>query len=239
MNMTVSSAGPRERSRSATVPPLFRQAADEFTGRLLRHPFLVRCSEGRATMDELRSYLVQQGKYSRYFTRYLCALMSYLEDGGDVLHLAENLAEELGFGEDDDIPHTRLYTQMLASFGIDLDKQPIHPETQNLIDTMFMLCRQPGGISGLGALCLGAEAIVPPVYACIIDGFRGCGVDIGKLAFFTIHVDCDDGHADTMFELMARSTANSIARRISAIQAGEIAINARLRVFDTISKGAH
>ena len=144
MNMTVSSAGPRERSRAATVPPLFRQAADEFTGRLLRHPFLARCSEGRATMDELRSYLVQQGKYSRYFTRYLCALMSSLEDGGDVLHLAENLAEELGFCEDDGTPHSRLYTQMLANFGIDLDKQPIQPETQNLIDTMFMLCRQPG-----------------------------------------------------------------------------------------------
>jgi len=237
--MTVSSAVCRERPRSATVPPVFKQATDEFARRLLRHPFLVRCSEGRATMDELRSYLIQQGKYSRYFTRYLCALMSHLENGGDVLQLADNLAEELGLGGDDEIPHSRLYAQMLANFGIDLDEHPIRPETQNLIDTMFMLCRQPGGISGLGALCLGAEAIVPPTYARIIDGFRGCGVDVGKLSFFTIHVDCDDGHADTMFEIMARSTANSVTRQISAVQAGEIAINARLRVFDTISKGGH
>jgi pyrroloquinoline-quinone synthase len=238
MDMTLSSVDRREELRLATVPPLFRQAADEFTRRLLQHPFLVRCSEGRATMDELRNYLVQQGKYSRYFTRYLCALMSYLEDGGDVLHLADNLAEELGFCEEDETPHSRLYTQMLANFGIELDKHSIHPETQNLIDTMFMLCRQPGGISGLGALCLGAEAVVPATYARIIDGFRGCGVDAAKLTFFTIHIDCDDGHADTMLEIMARTTANSVARQISAIQAGEIAINARLRVLDTISNGS-
>jgi hypothetical protein len=162
--------------------------------------------------------------------------MSCLEDGGDVLHLAENLAEELGIGKGDEAPHSRLYAQMLANFGIDLDEHAAHPETQNLIDTMFMLCRQPGGISGLGALCLGAEAIVPATYARIIDGFRGCGVAVDQLGFFTIHIDCDDGHADTMFEIMARNTANSMAKQISAIQAGEIAINARLRVFDTISK---
>jgi hypothetical protein len=60
-----------------------------------------------------------------------------------------------------------------------------------------------------------------------------------QLTFFTVHVDCDDGHADTMFEIMARNTANSAAKQISAIQAGEIVINARLRVLDTISKEGH
>jgi pyrroloquinoline quinone (PQQ) biosynthesis protein C len=178
MDMTISCAQPRKKPGAGTVAFLFKQATDEFTHRLLQHPFLVRCGEGRATMDELRSYLVQQGKYSRYFTRYLCALMSCLEDSWDVLHLADNLAGELGLGEGDEIPHSRLYAQMLAHFGIDLDEHTVHPETQNLIDTMFMLCRQPGGISGLGALCLGAEAIVPVIYARVIDGFRGCGVAV-------------------------------------------------------------
>jgi pyrroloquinoline quinone (PQQ) biosynthesis protein C len=217
-------------------PKVLQHTTRDFAHRLLAHPFLRRCGNGSVTMGELRRFLIQQGKYSRYFTRYLCALISQLDDSNDVLHLAANLVEELGYGADaHNTPHSHIYADMVASFGIQLEQHIVYPETQVLIDTMFMLCRQPGGIAGLGALCLGGEAIVPAIYARLIEGFLSCGVDIDQLQFFSIHVDCDDGHAETMYEIIARKTSNSISGRISAIQAGEIAINARLRFFDAIS----
>ncbi|MFN7204375.1 MAG: iron-containing redox enzyme family protein [Burkholderiales bacterium] len=146
------------------TPPALKEIANDFANRLLAHPFLVSCSNGTITRKELDNLLIQQGKYSQYFTRYLCALISQLEENTDVLRLAENLSEELGYGDDSRIPHSRIYAEMVRDLGLNGAEEPILPETQVLIDSMFMLCRQPGGVAGLAALCLGAEAVVPSLY---------------------------------------------------------------------------
>lgn len=221
-------------------PPLVAElesTGEEMIDHVLRHPFLAACGDGSVTLDQLRAYLVQHGKYARYFTRYLCALISQLDEGDDVLKLAENLTEELGFGDDVGarIPHARIYADMLKDFDINLAAYPTNPETQNLIDTMFMLCRQPRGTAGLGAMCLGAEGLVPAMYARIMEGFRHCGVDDKRLAFFAIHIECDDDHAATMYEILARQTEDSPSARITALNAGDIAVNARLRFFDALT----
>lgn len=208
----------------------------EFIEPVVHHSFFVQCASGTIAMEQLRNFLIQHGKYSSYFTRYLCALMSHLDDKEDVLRLGANLIEELGGTADAQAAHSRIYAEMLRDFGIVLDKHPVYPETQNLIDTMFMLCRQPGGIAGLGALCLGAEAIVPAMYALIIKGFRSCGVSADRLRFFQIHVECDDDHANTMYEMIAKQISASRSNEMTAVNAAEIAIRARLRFFDALAK---
>jgi thiaminase len=226
------------RSPQSTVLAGLQSASAQLTDRVLRHSFLAGCADGTVTLDELRSFLVQHGKYSRYFTRYLCALISQLDEGDDVLRLAENLTEELGCGTDAKMrtPHSRIYADMLKDFDIDLDAHSVNPETQNLIDTMFMLCRQPRGTAGLGAMCLGAEGLVPAVYARIVEGFRRRGVDRGRLEFFSIHIECDDDHAATMYEILARQAEKSPSCRITALNAGDMAVSARLRFFDALTK---
>lgn len=214
-----------------------RLAAFELGNRLLEHPFLQRCDHGMVTMSELRNFLTQHGKYSRYFTRYLCALMSNLSDDEDVLRLAENLSEELGYGEDKNIPHSHLYENMLRDFHITLDEETTNPDTFHLVDTMFMLCRQPGGVSGLGALCLGAEAIVPAMYSRIIKGFRSHGIEDEKIEFFLLHVQCDDGHAETMYSILAKQVEQSKSNLLAIRSAGEMAINSRIRFFDALVAG--
>jgi pyrroloquinoline quinone (PQQ) biosynthesis protein C len=228
-----------QQSSAGAMNSELRAASADLTERVLRHPFLVGCADGTITISQLRAFLVQHGKYSKYFTRYLCALISQFEDGEDVVRLAENLTEELGFIPNTDVrtPHSRIYANMLKDFGIDIDAYPINPETQNLIDTMFMLCRQPRGIAGLGAMCLGAEALVPSVYARLVDGFRHCGFDSQGLEFFTLHIDCDDDHAATMQEILTRQTESFPADGVRALNAGEIAVSARLRFFDALMNG--
>jgi pyrroloquinoline-quinone synthase len=226
--------------RSSIIAEL-ESASAQFIDRVLRHPFMLGCANGTVTLDQLRGFLVQHGKYGAFFTRYLCALMSELRDGDDVLKIAENLREELGCDGDtgDRTPHSRIYADMLKMFGIDLGAYPVNPETQNLIDTMFMLCRQPMGAAGLGAICLGAEGLVPAMYARIVLGFRHHDVDLRRLEFFTIHIECDDGHAATMNEILARQAEQSSASLIAALNAGDTAVGARLRFFDALMKKVH
>jgi len=48
------------------------------------HPFLKRCQDGSTTIQELKTFLVQQGIYSSYFARYLCAMMASLPSNKEV-----------------------------------------------------------------------------------------------------------------------------------------------------------
>lgn len=220
----------------ARVPSNLLNAVATLENSLLDHPFLRRCADGTISMPELGRFLVQQGKYSSYFTRYLCAAISQLHESNDVLCLAGNLAEELGLGREKRIPHSRLYTDMLHTLCVNTDVRAT-PETENLIDTMFMLCRQPGGVAGLGALYLGAEAIVPAMYERILKGFGFHHVSEDALEFFSIHVECDDDHADSMHAILARMVEEQPSYEVVALNAGEIAINARLRFFDGLMGG--
>jgi pyrroloquinoline quinone (PQQ) biosynthesis protein C len=216
------------------VPSALQQHAAEFAHKLQSHPFLKRCADGTITMPELRRFLVQQGKYSAHFTRFLCALISCLEQDTEVLSLAENLAEEMGLGGAHHEPHARIYSRMLKNFDIDIASEDVNPATQNLIDTMYMLCRQPGSVAGLGALCMAAEAVVPSFYARIVEGFISQGVDPSALEFFTIHIEEDDEHAATMYRILARKIAASSQNESVAVHAGELAIHARLRFLDAL-----
>jgi len=219
---------------ASTLPRGLMDGYARLNAQVIEHPFLARCADGSISWAALSRFLIQHGKYARYFTRYLCALISQLDEDDDVLRLAANLVEELGQSADSRVPHSRLYAEMLRSFDLTLSDQPVYPETQNLIDTMFMLCRQQGGAPGLGALCLGAEAIVPATYERIIAGFRSHGVPDKALEFFTIHVQCDDEHARTMSEIINRITGGSPRHHVSVMSAGEIAVAARLRFFDAL-----
>jgi pyrroloquinoline quinone (PQQ) biosynthesis protein C len=202
------------------------------------HPFLVRCRNGEVTMDELKKFLVQQGLYSRHFTRYLCALMANLPDNEDILHLSANLFEELGLEDGSETPHHVLYRNMLTSFGINLADERPTAGTHGLINSMLQHCKDHNPASGLGAICLGAEALVPEVYSDIVAGFRANGVPDEQILFFLIHIECDDGHAETIRDIMVDVAVTDEQQINHMLAAGQALVDARLRFFDDIQQAA-
>lgn len=217
---------------------VLEEAKAGLVARIRDHSFLARCRSGDVPLDELKLFLVQQGLYSSYFTRYLCALMANLPDNADVQKLAGNLCEELGLTDDSETPHSLVYRAMLEHFGLSLNGARPLIGTRRLIDTMFDHCRHPDAARGLAALCLGAEALVPVVYADIIKGFEAHGVAAGALAFFHIHVECDDGHAETMRDILVEIAQRDGERIQTMLSAGEALVDARLAFFDAIEAGA-
>jgi len=220
----------------APVTDFLESTSRQFVSRLREHPFIQRCRNRMATREEMNRFLVQHGKYGVYFTRYLCALMSNLPSAAHVTRLAENLAEEIGLGDDGGVPHSQIYAEMLADFGLDPARHESYPETEGLSQTMLMLCRQAGGAAGLGALCLGAEAVVADMYSDLVQGFIGCGIDSSRLGFFHLHIECDDDHAATMREIITIMIEQDPTQRLIVLNAGQVALQARLRFFDGVSK---
>ncbi|AKJ26899.1 TenA family transcriptional regulator [Caldimonas brevitalea] len=207
--------------------------------RTRKHSFLARCRAGTVTLDELKLMLVQQGLYSTYFTRYLCAMMANLPSNQEVLALAENLFEELGLAPDSPRPHYLIYRDMLEHFGLTLERARPLPGTRQLIDAMFANCRDPNPARGLGALCLGAEALVPAVYSDILAGFSACGAQPEELEFFRIHVECDDGHAETIRDIMVQLAAGDNDQIDQMLEAGRHLVDARLAFFSSIETAHH
>ena len=163
-------------------------------------------------------------------------MMSSLPNNEHVMELSENLFEELGLEEGSPKPHHLIYKEMLDNFSIQLDKEKMNVATQTLIDTMFKYCRNINPAFGLGALCIGAEAVVPTLYSSIIQGFKHHNVTDKEIEFFLLHVECDDGHAETLNEIMHEIAQNDKEQLNNMFQAGEILIEARLNFFTAIEE---
>lgn len=196
-------------------------------------PFLTACRQGTVSITDLKQFLVQQYFYSRHFTRYLCALLSNIIDEEDRRELTENLVDETGLGVVKGVPHSKLYRQMLNRFDIDPASFSANRETMSLVVTMLESCRNPNAAVGLGALCLGAEAIVPHVYSQIVTGFESQGVPKSQLDFFLIHIECDDAHAQTMKEIIDREAGGNLDKMALTCSAARV-IAARSRFFEAL-----
>lgn len=200
--------------------------------------FLTRCREGSVSRAELREFVLQQYCYARHFTRYLCALLSNLSDEGDRTELTENLLEEIGFGPGGKLPHAQIYRDMMRRMGLDPASASPSPATERLVDEMFAACRHPNPLVGLGALCLGAEAIVPYVYGQVVSGFLARGESEENLEFFRLHIEEDDAHAITMRKIIERRLAESPLEGSVLKTAASRVIAARAAFFDAIGSGA-
>lgn len=207
----------------------------EWIRRLDDTPFLTRCREGRATREELLSFVRQQSYYSRHFTRFLTALMSNLEDEADRHALTQNLWEEMGLGQAKAVPHSQIYRDMMSQMNVRCEDEPQAPETRALINVMLECCRSAHPMIGLGAICLGAEAIVPHIYSTIVEGFYAIGEPRAHLEFFLIHMACDDDHAITMRNIIMKLLKTDRRDRVELDYGAAKALSARVEFFNAIT----
>jgi pyrroloquinoline quinone (PQQ) biosynthesis protein C len=198
------------------------------------HPFVRRCAAGRTSLHALRIFLGQHGKYGAHFIRCLCAVIANLDDCADVAPLTRKLAEELGYGHGREESHSAMYARMLADFDVDPKRTPTLPGTQTLIDTMSGYCKREHLVYGLAALCLGAEAIVPALYADIMAGFAACGAAPEQLAFFRVHIACGDVHGQAMRDILVRMLDEDPGLRDAVHEAATKTISARLDFFTNL-----
>ncbi len=209
---------------------------DALIERLRSHSFLQRCRDGSATLDELKIFLVQQGLYATNFTKYLCAAMSNLPSNDEIRPLAQNLFDETGFSGTK--PHAVIYDDMLGNFGLSLKNAAPLSGTVKLITAMFRNCRDENPALGTGALCLGAEALVPALYTDIVKGFVHCGVNEDQLAFFTLHITVDDDHATTLGAIMQSIAKEKPEEIANMIAAGNDLVDARLAFFTSVEEAS-
>ena len=238
MAMTSRHANSFEKHSRPIVPvaPAWDDLIDHrWIARLDATPFLRRCRSGTASRDELLRFAVQQFHYSRHFTRYLCALLASFPGEAERGALIENLFEEMGLGALGAKPHSKIYAEMLAGWELDPQAVPALPSTRLLVDDVLDLCRAKDPMAGLGALCLGAEAIVPHLYSQLVAGFLAAGFEKEELYFFTLHIEGDDEHALTMKKIIDAEVARDPTALTRLRKAAQRAITRRTAFFEGLA----
>lgn len=173
------------------------------------HPFwdnklFSACESGGLSHSDLQYIFGQYYNYTKYFTRYIAALMANCESDYYRSCLSKNLWEE-GGGANPDERHAEMFRGFLRhTLGIrNLDEIRFDDHTLLFTREYLDRCRYNGALYGTAFLSMGTEGIVPRMYSILIKGMRAAGLSDDDLKFFTLHVDCDDDHAEVLAEMMA------------------------------------
>ncbi|MEL6341628.1 MAG: iron-containing redox enzyme family protein [Myxococcota bacterium] len=199
-----------------------RLAEETLRHRAVRHPYLRALRDG--TLPDMRWALADFGRqyysYSKHFPRYLTAVIARLEDPAHRRGLMENLTEESGRYEAEElhelaalgirrewienIPHPALFQRFCRAMGVEHGED--HVEEAQVVcwrELFLMLLSNGSAAEAVGALGLGTENIVSTIYLPFVDAIERLGLDREDTVFFPLHTAVDDHHQETLQNIAA------------------------------------
>jgi pyrroloquinoline-quinone synthase len=174
---------------------------------LLTHPFYQAWRAGELTVDDLRMYAAQYYFFEASFPRFLSAIHSRCPHQAVRQSILDNLWDE----EHGELNHRAMWLDFAAGLGLDrgqVEFSPIHPKTQELLDTYFQACTEGTFQEGLAAV-YAYEAQVPQVAVEKIRGLKEFYDmdDPTALKFFEVHGVLDEDHSQKEAEGIVRQTS--------------------------------
>lgn len=202
---------------------------------LLKHPFYQLWSEGKLSLDSLRSYAEQYYQHVLSFPTYVSGAHASCPKLADRQRLLENLAEE----ELGDRNHPELWLRFGEALGLereDMAGASALPETGQL-DTVFSrLTKQASFVQAIAAL-YAYEVQVPAVAETKIAGLKQFyGItDNRGLEFFRVHKSIDIAHSEVTREMVARYASDE-AKQAEAKEAAQAAVDALWGFLDGVQR---
>jgi pyrroloquinoline quinone (PQQ) biosynthesis protein C len=186
--------------------------------RAVRHPYLRAMAAGTLPFlyASLQDFARHYYGYSAHFPRYLFALISKLENPDHRAALLENLIEESGQYEEEElmqlkeygvqpewivgIPHPILFERFRKSIGVDNTAiEDDHIEVVCWREQFLSIMITGSAAEALGALGLGTESIVQTIYQPFVEAIQKVGtIKPEDAVFFPLHTAVDDHHQATL-----------------------------------------
>lgn len=164
---------------------------------LLTHPFYVRWSQGKVSLEALQEYSKQYYHYEKALPGFLTSALEHIDEEPARSAVQEVLVDE----SSNPRPHADMWLDFASGLGVSTDQ--VHssvpsPQTNNLVETYAALCRR-GQEEAIGAL-YAYESQQPEVAAAKADGLIAhYGIDsTPALAFFKLHSVLDIQHAKAL-----------------------------------------
>lgn len=223
----------------------------------VRHPFLTRfaCGNFRDQEATLRRYAVEYAGYAAWFPRYLRTVISRLPEAEHRALLLRNLEEEQGQLDDDDcaallavginprtvmgVPHPLLFRRFCHALGItDEELATPTPAAVQWRTRFLQFLEGATPAQAVGALGLGTEHVVKPIYRQLLAGILALGtLRRDEFVFFELHCLVDDQHQQDLLAIAAQLAATPA--EIAELQSGmRTALGLRCEFWDHLYRSA-
>ncbi|HEX2053146.1 MAG TPA: iron-containing redox enzyme family protein [Actinomycetota bacterium] len=164
---------------------------------LLTHPFYVKWSQGKVSLETLQEYSKQYYHYEKALPSFLTAALQHIDDEPARSAVQEVLTDE----SSNPRPHADMWLDFAAGLGVSADEVKASTatcQTRNLVETYTSLCNR-GQEEAIGAL-YAYESQQPEVAQSKADGLIAhYGVNSTQaLAFFKLHAVLDIQHAKAL-----------------------------------------
>lgn len=159
--------------------------------------------------------------YSQYFPQFLTTVIARLVNPSHRAALTQNLTEESGSYPEEDLEklrelglkeewfvgvrHPKLFQRFSGAVGIDAsDTARVHVEVESWREMLLLVLEQGTVAEAVGALGLGTETVVRPMYEYITKGLDRFGaLSPRDTVFFPLHTAVDDEHQATLKAIAA------------------------------------
>jgi pyrroloquinoline quinone (PQQ) biosynthesis protein C/mannose-6-phosphate isomerase-like protein (cupin superfamily) len=165
------------------------------------NPLLLACENNLLTKSDLTYLFSQYYFYSQNFTRLIAVILGKCDNDYYRCKLIENLWEESG-GIEFEKRHSEIFHQFLKnSLNLDTKKIKFAAFSKQFFNDYFQLCQAASPAECAAILAFATEGIVARLYKIFKTGLLNAGILEEQLAFFNLHIACDDEHAETLKEL--------------------------------------
>lgn len=208
-------------------------AAEAVQHRASQHPYLRALSSG--TLPDLRGALRDFAEhyhgYSSHFPRYLTAVISRLDNPKHRRCLLDNLSEESGQYDDDEltlleqqgiapewivgIPHPELFARFRTALGVPSSAGGHeHIEVSCWRELFLGVLSHGSAAEAVGALGLGTEGIVQTIYQPFQQAIQHMGtLQPRDCVFFPLHTSVDDHHQQSLQRIATDFATTAEGRR--------------------------
>lgn len=202
------------------------------------HPFLRKFGEGKVSPAGIKKFAEQYYLFSRWFTRYLAAVVANTPYENARRPLVQNLWEEIGL-EENESSHPNLFRRFVRAAGVDMSKleeADALPCTRVFIDEYLFICRDGHFLESMGALGPGTEAVVPYFYRPIWEGLKKSGkFTKDDIFFFEAHIELDVEHGKNIQNAIMPYATDDASQKMIADGAKKI-LDIRTVLWDGLEK---
>ena len=224
--------------------------------RAVNHPYINALLNGDfENMEEvLKDFATQYGYYSDWFPRYLTSVISKLENPIFRDQLLDNLSEERGHLNEDEmeairalgiqdewvqgIAHPQLFKRFQKAIGVESNIKPcIHVEIWR--DSFLSLTKSESSATVIGAIGLGTESIVKYIYKDLIQVIeKNTDLTLEEYVFFPLHTEVDDEHGLILLNIAEQMASESTQMELEIRKGMLSALNLRASFWDDMFERA-
>jgi pyrroloquinoline quinone (PQQ) biosynthesis protein C len=196
---------------------------------------LIDFRDNKLVLDDLKIFFSQYYYYSKRFIQLLASMMVKCDIPELNRSLIENLWEESG-EEDSSKSHPLLFRDFLknALYIENVNDVKTHDFSKVFFNNYLNLCMNSSPLQCSAILAFATEGIIPKLYNIFRSNMLNLNIPENDLEFFTVHIECDDGHAESLEKIVKHYAKFDSEWEKTCKSAIDVALNLRDNFFEEV-----